>query len=64
MPSPVRFSEIRRLMERHGWRLDRINGSHHVFEKPGHRSYPVPVHHDKVHYGYYRKIQKLIAGSD
>ena len=64
MPSPVRFDELRKLMEAYGWRLDRINGSHHVFDKPGQRSYPVPVHNGKVQYGYYRKIQNLISGGD
>lgn len=64
MPSPIRFAEIRKLMERHGWRLDRVNGSHHVFEKPGHRSFPIPVHNGKVKYGYLRKIQKEIIPGD
>ena len=28
-----------------GWRLSRIEGSHHIMEKPGHpRAVPVPVH--------------------
>jgi predicted RNA binding protein YcfA (HicA-like mRNA interferase family) len=31
-------------MERHGWALDRIHGSHHIMTKEGHRSIPVPVH--------------------
>ena len=64
MPSPVRFAEIRKWMEKNGWRLDRVRGSHHVFEKPGHRPFPIPVHNGKVHYGYYRKIQKDLAGGN
>lgn len=64
MPSPVRFAEIKRLLEKHGWRLDRVRGSHHMSEKPGHRTFSVPVHDGKVNYGYDRKIQKedLIGG--
>jgi predicted RNA binding protein YcfA (HicA-like mRNA interferase family) len=58
MPSPVRFAEIRRLLEKHGWTLARISGSHYIFQKPGHRSFPVPVHHGKVDYVYFRKAQK------
>ncbi|MBU6421772.1 MAG: type II toxin-antitoxin system HicA family toxin [Gammaproteobacteria bacterium] len=27
-----------------GWRLDRINGSHHIMYKPGYRPVAVPVH--------------------
>jgi predicted RNA binding protein YcfA (HicA-like mRNA interferase family) len=33
-----------KLMERHGWRLDRISGSHHIMIKDGCRSIPVPIH--------------------
>ena len=36
--------ELRKLMERHGWRLDRISGSHHIMVKDGCRSIPVPIH--------------------
>ncbi len=28
----VRFAELRRLAEAFGYRLDRVNGSHHIFE--------------------------------
>jgi predicted RNA binding protein YcfA (HicA-like mRNA interferase family) len=27
--------EFARLVERHGWTLLRINGSHHIYGKPG-----------------------------
>lgn len=33
---------IKRMMIE-GWRLDRINGSHHIMTKDG-RAVPVPVH--------------------
>jgi predicted RNA binding protein YcfA (HicA-like mRNA interferase family) len=64
MPSPVRFAEVRKLMEKHGWTLQRIRGSHHTFVKPGQRCFPVPVHDGKVDYAYYRKIQKDLLGGD
>ena len=32
-----------KLLERRGWELKRINGSHHVFGKDG-KVVPVPVH--------------------
>jgi predicted RNA binding protein YcfA (HicA-like mRNA interferase family) len=38
-------AELIRLLERDGWRLDRVRGSHHVFrhvEKPGHVVVPHP----------------------
>ena len=59
MPSEVRFSEVRKMLEAKGYRLDRISGSHHVFEKPGCIHQSVPVHGGKVKYHYVRKIQKL-----
>jgi predicted RNA binding protein YcfA (HicA-like mRNA interferase family) len=62
MPSPVRFAQVRRLLEKHGWVLSRIHGSHHTFVKPGCRSFPVPVHNGKVDYAYYRKIKKECPG--
>jgi predicted RNA binding protein YcfA (HicA-like mRNA interferase family) len=63
MPSPIKFKELKRYMEEHGWVLTHVTGSHHVFAKPGHRSFPVPVHHGEVKYGYFREIQKLCEGS-
>ena len=47
------------MLESKGYALDRITGSHHLFEKPGSLSVVVPVHHGKVKYGYVRKIEKL-----
>lgn len=59
MPSEMRFSEVRRMLEKAGWVLTRIRGSHHVFEKSGVGSYPVPVHKGKVEPNYVQKIRKL-----
>lgn len=36
--------DVIRIMQQHGWTLDRISGSHHVMVKEGRRSVPVPVH--------------------
>lgn len=60
MPSEVRFQEVRRRFEAHGWYLDRIRGSHHVFSKPGRGSFPVPVHGGKVQAVYVKKIERLL----
>ena len=35
MPSPVRYAEVKRMLEAIGYRFDRIKGSHHIFVKPG-----------------------------
>jgi len=35
------------ILKKNGWKLDRINGSHHVFSKPGCRPVAVPFHGNK-----------------
>jgi predicted RNA binding protein YcfA (HicA-like mRNA interferase family) len=35
------------ILKENGWTLDRVNGSHHIFIKPGKRSIPVPIHGSK-----------------
>ena len=59
MPSPVRFAQIRHYLERHGWTLARISGSHHTFTKPGElRPLVIPVHHGKVDPIYEKQARK------
>lgn len=37
-----------RILERHGWELKRINGSHHIYKKDGNATrLSVPVHGNK-----------------
>ncbi len=37
-----------RLIEANGWLLKRINGSHHIYSKPGERKIiSIPVHGNK-----------------
>jgi predicted RNA binding protein YcfA (HicA-like mRNA interferase family) len=59
MPSSVKFIKVKKMLKEKGYSLDRINGSHHVFAKPGHDPISIPVHHNEVKYGYVRKIKKL-----
>jgi predicted RNA binding protein YcfA (HicA-like mRNA interferase family) len=61
MPGEVRFSEVSRMLEAKGYRLTRVNGSHHVFTKPGARSVPIPVHKGMVKPAYVRMVRKLEA---
>jgi len=47
-------------LERKGWKLVRINGSHHIYNRPGaRRPIPVPVHgnHD-LRQGTQRRIMR------
>jgi len=52
--------EIVKKLEQAGWRLSRIEGSHHIMEHPDMlRPVPVPVHssHD-IGIGLLKKIEK------
>ncbi|MBL8066170.1 MAG: type II toxin-antitoxin system HicA family toxin [Chthonomonadaceae bacterium] len=41
----VTGKEFTKALERNGWRLLRINGSHHIYGKEGHRErISVPIH--------------------
>jgi predicted RNA binding protein YcfA (HicA-like mRNA interferase family) len=61
MAGEMRFRDVKRMLEAKGYTLARINGSHHIFTKPGARSVPIPVHDGKVHPAYVRMIEKLEA---
>lgn len=60
MPSNVRFAELRKLLESHGWELSRIKGSHHIFTKEGESPIVFPVHRQQVKYVYVRKIKEKL----
>ncbi|MCB1884148.1 MAG: type II toxin-antitoxin system HicA family toxin [Geminicoccaceae bacterium] len=50
-----------RLLETHGWQLLRVQGSHHVYGKPGERvRLSVPVHGNRpLKIGLQRHLLKL-----
>jgi len=39
--------EIMSILKKNGWKLERINGSHHVFGKSDCRPVSVPLHGNK-----------------
>ena len=39
--------EVMKILKDHGWNLDRINGSHHIFTKLDCRTVSVPFHGNK-----------------
>ncbi len=49
------------ILKQNGWELNRINGSHHVFVKPGCRPVSVPFHGNKG-IGHLAKILLKEAG--
>jgi predicted RNA binding protein YcfA (HicA-like mRNA interferase family) len=62
VPSEERFGELKRLLERDGWTLVRIRGSHHTFQKAGFRNIIIPVHRGKVKPFYVKEIRKILEG--
>lgn len=50
-----------RILERHGWTLARITGSHHIFMKPGYvLRISVPVHsHQPLKVGLLKHFMKV-----
>ena len=62
MPSEMRFSEVQKMLERAGYRLVRISGSHHCFAKPGETLLSIPVDQGKVKPFYVRHVEKICEG--
>jgi len=53
--------ELARLLERHGWQLMRINGSHHIYGRSGSMArLSVPIHgNESLKTGLLRHLLKL-----
>jgi predicted RNA binding protein YcfA (HicA-like mRNA interferase family) len=63
--TPLSGKELGRLLERRGWRLARINGSHHIYTRPDDNiRLSVPVHGNKpLKVGLFSHLLKM-AGID
>ena len=59
MASEKRFSEVKKLLEKKGYSLTRISGSHHIFTKDGVLPFSIPVHKGKVKSYYVKAIGKI-----
>jgi predicted RNA binding protein YcfA (HicA-like mRNA interferase family) len=54
-----------RVLERCGWVLDRIKGSHHICRRSGHNPISVPVHGNKMlKTGTQRSIMRTVGLTD
>jgi predicted RNA binding protein YcfA (HicA-like mRNA interferase family) len=53
--------DLARLVERRGWKLLRVNGSHHIFGKPGSVvRLSIPIHGNRpLKIGLLRHLAKL-----
>jgi predicted RNA binding protein YcfA (HicA-like mRNA interferase family) len=58
--------EMCKALEQHGWVFQRINGSHHIYTKPGNRfTLSVPVHGNQtLGTGLQRKLMRLAGLTD
>ncbi len=39
--------DLIKVLNKNGWKLDRISGSHHIMVKKNFRSIPIPIHGNK-----------------
>ena len=62
MASEVRFAEVRKMLERAGYALVRVHGSHHYFGKAGQQPVSIPVHRGKVKPYYVRQVERICRG--
>ena len=57
----VSGKDLARLLEKHGWELKRVTGSHHIYAKPGNPArISVPIHGNRnLKTGLLRHLLKL-----
>ena len=58
---PISGKQFARLLERNGWRLLRINGSHHIYGKAGNEArLSIPIHSNQsLKLGLARHLAKI-----
>ncbi|CAA9505326.1 MAG: hypothetical protein AVDCRST_MAG91-1294 [uncultured Sphingomonadaceae bacterium] len=63
---PVSGARFARIVERHGWNLLRISGSHHIHGKPGETArLSIPIHGAKpLKAGLQRHLMKIAGLAD
>lgn len=60
-PNNVTFADVRKLLELEGFTLDRITGSHHIFQR-NNITFVVPVHNNRVKSVYSKRLIEIIEG--
>lgn len=53
----MRGKELVKLLQKNGWRIDRIKGSHHIMKKDG-KTEIIPVHNTDIPTGLVNSILK------
>lgn len=54
-----RFNQVKKILEKKGYKLTRIAGSHHIFTKKGSLPVSIPVHNGKVKAFYVKQVEKI-----
>jgi len=57
--SGIMFDDIRTLLVREGFHLERVTGSHHIFKRAG-VTFVIPVHANRVKSVYVKRVIQLI----
>jgi len=58
----MKANQVIDLLLKHGWKLNRIKGSHHIFDKAGCRPVSVPFHSGNPEMGHFAKKLLKEAG--
>ncbi|MCF2146176.1 type II toxin-antitoxin system HicA family toxin [Desmonostoc muscorum LEGE 12446] len=54
-----------KIIERKGWILQRVTGSHHIYQKPGVNQISIPVHRDRdLKLGTLKALMKIAQLSE
>jgi len=61
-PKGATFDDVRRVLLHHGFKLERVTGSHHIFSRPD-ATFAIPVHANRVKFVYVRQVIKLLEQS-
>jgi len=61
-PKEATFHDVRTLLIQHGFQLERVTGSHHIFSRPD-ATFAIPVHAKRVKSAYVRQVIKLLEQS-
>ena len=57
----VRFNDLERILKRHGWGLQSMSGSHHVYSKAGRLPVMIVKPHGKHRHCHPMDVIKVIA---
>jgi len=61
MEDRIGFSDVLRLLERHGWKLHKIDPPYRIFMKGQELPILIPVHEKQVEVVYVEKIKKILG---